>query len=108
MHFVRPDAYRGIMPHFLPAPGVLVAVSGIAEIIGGIGLLIPRFHRFTRWWLIALLVAVFPANVQMLVDYQSRGAPWWQLGAVWLRLPLQLLLIWWVVLATRPVVPPAD
>jgi uncharacterized membrane protein len=102
LHFFRPEAYRGIMPPFLPAPGVLVAVSGIAEIIGGMALLIPRFHRFARFWLIALLVAVFPANVQMLVDYRARGAPEWQLLALWLRLALQLVLIWWVVLATRP------
>jgi uncharacterized membrane protein len=102
LHFIAPAPYRGIVPHFLPVPGLLVALSGVAEIIGGIGLLIPRFHRFARFWLVALLVAVFPANVQMLLDYRGSGAPGWQLGILWLRLAFQFVLAWWVVLATRP------
>jgi uncharacterized membrane protein len=101
LHLIAPAPYRGIVPHFLPAPGLLVAISGVAEIVGGIGLLVPRFHRFARFWLIVLLIAVFPANVQMLLDYQARGAPGWQLSLLWARLAFQLVLIWWVMLVTR-------
>lgn len=96
LHLLRPDIYRPAMPPWLPAHDALILVSGVAEILGGIGLL---FHR-TRWpasiGLILLLVAVFPANIEMLRSYQARGVPSWMEALLWLRLPLQALLIWWV------------
>lgn len=78
----------------LPRPAILVWVSGVAEILGGIGVFIPSLRRQARWGLIALLVAVFPANLDVaLHGWPGVHLPQWVL---WLRLPLQPLLIWWV------------
>ena len=94
MHFLRPDGFVRIVPPYLPHPLLLVQLSGAAEIAGALGLLVPATRRWATWGLLALLVAVFPANVYML---QSHGAgqavPDW---ALWLRLPLQLVLMAWV------------
>src|SRR5438270_7225809 len=65
MHFVSPDWYVRIVPSWLPAPLALVLASGFFEIAGGIAILIPRLRRLAKWGLVALLVAVFPANVNM-------------------------------------------
>lgn len=93
-HFVAPEAFVRIVPPWLPAPLLLVYLSGAAEIAGGLGLLLPATRRWAAWGLVLLLIAVFPANVYML---QSHGAglkvPLW---ALWLRLPLQAVLIGWV------------
>ncbi len=97
-HFVRPAMYRSIMPDYLPWHGPLVLLSGIAEILLGGTVLFRRFDAFSRWGLIALLIAVFPANVQMVMDAKHFAPiPVWLL---WLRLPLQVVLIWWVWMTT--------
>ena len=102
LHFVFMPAYMRIVPPWLPSPRMLVIVSGLFEIAGGLGVLAPATRRWAGYGLIALCVAVLPANLQMLVDAQAAGA-----SAVWitllvLRLPLQLLLIAWIWCATRP------
>lgn len=93
-HFTNPAGFLRIVPPYLPAPLLLVYLSGAAELAGGLGLLIPATRYWAAWGLMALLVAVFPANVYML---QTHGAglpvPLW---ALWARLPLQLVLISWV------------
>ena len=96
LHFVVPEAYRAIVPAYLPWHGALVAISGLAETAGGIGLLFPPTRRLAGIGLVLLLIAVSPANVEMLRLYRERGIPGWQELLLWLRLPLQLLLIWWV------------
>ena len=95
MHLLKPALYRPIMPAVLPAHDALILISGLAEIAGGVGLLIPRTRRAAGLGLILLLVAVFPANVEMLRLYRMRGAPAWAELLLWLRLPLQAVLIWW-------------
>ena len=65
LHFVRPEPYRAIMPPYIPAPDAMVALSGVAEAAGGAGLLVPGTRRWAGWWLVATLVAIFPANVHM-------------------------------------------
>ena len=108
LHFVRPGVYLKIVPPYLPYPLALVYVSGFFEILGGAGLLVPPLRRAAGWGLIALLVAVFPANVQMAVAAlggESFSVLAWlpARAAVWvavLRLPLQLLLIGWVYWGT--------
>lgn len=103
-HFVRPGAFARIVPPFLPNPRALVYVSGVAEIVGGLALLIPALRPWAGLWLVALLVAVFPANVYMALAPERAGfglAPVW----LWLRLPLQLVLIAWVWWVARPPVP---
>jgi uncharacterized membrane protein len=104
LHFVIPRSYEAMMPPSLPAHREAVIVSGLAEIAGGAAVLPPRTRRFARWWLLALLVAVFPANVHMALNpEQVRGldlerVPRW---ALWARLPLQPLAMAWVWRATR-------
>ena len=100
MHFVMPAPYVGIMPPWLPSPLALVYVSGVFEIAGGAGVMVGRTRRAAGWGLIALLVAVFPANIQMLVNaLHAHASPLWCTLLV-LRLPLQPLMIWWVHSAT--------
>jgi uncharacterized membrane protein len=95
LHFVAPSRYQGIVPPYLPAPGLLVAVSGVAEIAGGIGLLVPSLRRMAGVGLILLLIAVFPANVEMLRQARAREVSWLAESLLWARLPVQALLIWW-------------
>ena len=93
LHLLRPRIYERIVPHRLPAKRELVYASGVAEIIGGAGVLHPATRRPAGWWLIATLVAIFPANVQMALDAdRHRAVP---ARLLWLRLPLQALLIAW-------------
>lgn len=93
MHFIFPKFYLRIMPPYIPFHKAMVYLSGVAEIALGIGLFIPEIRIWSAWGVIALLVAVFPANVYHLT---SKGAgmkvPIWGL---WVRLPIQFLLIYW-------------
>ena len=104
MHFVIPRSYEAMMPPYLPAHREAVVVSGVAEVAGGAMVVPRRTRRFARWWLLGLLLAVFPANVHMAVNpEQVRGLdlnkiPRW---ALWARLPLQPLAMLWVWRATR-------
>ena len=67
LHFVKPRMYEAIMPRYLPAHRELVYASGVAELAGGAGMLHAKTRRGAGWWLIATLVAVFPANVEMAI-----------------------------------------
>jgi uncharacterized membrane protein len=96
LHFVRPSFFVKIVPPYLPWPLALVWVSGFFEILGGYCLLVPRLRRAAGWGLIALLIAVFPANLHMaLNDVQPEGFTLSPL-ALWLRLPLQVVFVAWV------------
>jgi len=94
-HFWSPEPYLAIMPPMLPYPKFLVAFSGVCEMAGGAGLLSPRTRKWAAWGLVALLVAVFPANIYSAfhgLKLNGSDVPKWLL---WARLPLQLPLIWW-------------
>lgn len=95
LHFLAPAFYERIVPPGFGPPRLMVQFSGVAEVAGGVGVLVPRLRRAAGWGLIALLVAVFPANVYMAVARERfagvPGAPW----SLYARLPLQGLLIWW-------------
>ena len=92
-HFIHPETYLKIMPSWLPYQLFLVYLSGIIEIVLGL-LLIPNSTRkLAVWGIIALLIAVFPANIQMAVDYYQSNNPYLWLAI--LRLPIQIILIWW-------------
>ena len=94
-HWVTPRPFVQMMPPYLPYHLELVLISGVFEILGGIGLLIPKVSRAAAWGLILLLIAVFPANVNMAVnDVVIDGIPH-NLLAYWLRLPFQGILISW-------------
>lgn len=95
-HFVSPVFYEQIIPPGFPNPKLLVVISGIAEIAGGAGLLAPRLRRVAGWGLIALLIAVFPANVYMAVYPERIEGLTLPTPLLWARLPLQGVLGWWV------------
>ena len=99
LHFLRPGMYEEIMPQYLPAQHELVLASGAAEIAGAMLVVFPRTRRLGGFWLAATLVAVLPANVNMAVHPERFAA----LPPIllWARLPLQGLLVWWAVRATR-------
>jgi uncharacterized membrane protein len=102
LHFVRPRPYEAIVPPPFPKREAVV-ISGVAEIAGALALLHPTTRRAGGWWLIALLLAVFPANVYMAVSPEKihgigiHKMPRWLL---WARLPLQPLTMLWVWRAT--------
>ena len=103
LHLVQPGIYRPIMPAWLPAHDALILISGVAEIAGAVGMLVPRTRRAAGLGLILLLIAVFPANVTMLQRARANGSPAWPEALLWLRLPGQALLIWWTwKVAARP------
>ncbi len=100
LHFVAPAPYRGIVPGPLRAQAALiVALSGVCELVCAILLAVPRTRRLGALATAALLVAVFPANVQMAldsgpaVDLMTSG----RTAIAWLRLPLQIPLILWAL-----------
>jgi uncharacterized membrane protein len=94
LHFVNPEPFVRIVPAWLPAPRVLVWVSGIFEMLGGAGLLVPRTRRAAGLGLVALYVAVFPANVNQAIHQISfDGVTPIPPAILWLRLPLQIALI---------------
>ena len=99
-HFRNPAFYVRMMPPYLPLHRELVYLSGIAEVVLGILLLIPRTSVMAAWGLIALLLAVFPANIQMALHPDT--FPTLSPTVLWLRLPLQGALIAWAYWLTRP------
>ena len=101
-HFLRPDFYLVMMPPYLPAHAALVAVSGAAEIGLGLLVLVPAFRHVAAWGLVALLVAIFPANVHIaLHDVPVFGAREGLGVWNWVRLPVQGVLIAWAWWYTR-------
>lgn len=98
-HFVQPLFYKKIMPYWLPGHDSLVYISGVCEIVFGILLLPPQTRKPAAWGIIALLVAVFPANIQMMLNYWYQQNPY--LWVAVLRLPLQPLLIFWAYQFTK-------
>jgi uncharacterized membrane protein len=101
-HFLNPDFYVAIMPPYLPAHLELVYLSGVAEIALGVAVLIPRYRVLAAWGLIALLIAVFPANLHVALHDIPVGGSTEGLGIWnWVRLPLQLVLIAWAWWYTR-------
>ncbi len=99
-HFLNTPFYVSIMPPYLPWPVALVYLSGVAEIgLGGL-LLFERWSRLAAWGLIALLIAVFPANVHMALHPELY--PWASSLGLWLRLFLQGILIAWAYWYSRP------
>jgi uncharacterized membrane protein len=99
LHFTHRRSYEQIMPPYVPRHRESVLVSGVAEIAGGVGVLVPATRPLARWWLLALLAAVFPANVHMALNpEQYRRIPPW---ALWARLPFQGVFAGLVWRATR-------
>jgi len=98
-HFINPDFYLSIMPPAFPLHLEAVYISGIFEILGGIGVLIPRFRRFSGWGLVALLIAVYPANIYMAITPEA--FPDISISALYFRLALQFLFFYWAYSVTK-------
>lgn len=100
-HFITPEQYAKIVPPQLPYPLELVYISGVFEILGGIGLLIPFLSVAAAWGLIALFIAVFPANINQAINsIPIEGIPDYPF-LYWARLPFQAVLIAWAWWYTR-------
>ncbi|MBT3797848.1 MAG: DoxX family protein [Porticoccaceae bacterium] len=99
-HFVNPEFYLAIMPGYLPLHSEAVYISGFFEILGGISVLIPRLRAAAGWGLVALLIAVFPANIHMAIntDLFPDISP----TLLYIRLVLQFIFIYWAYAVTRP------
>ncbi len=94
LHFLRPRTYESIMPDELPAHRELVYASGVAEMLGGAGVLSARTARPAGLWLVATMLGVFPANVNMAVRaerYRRIPEP-----LLWARLPGQAAILYWI------------
>ncbi len=101
LHFLFPQVYLRIMPPYLPWHLALLYISGAAEITGGLGLFLPTVRHAAAWGLVALLIAVMPANLYMATAHLPAPGIFGESWAQWLRLPLQLPLIYWAWLYTR-------
>lgn len=99
VHFLKPGVFLGIMPKFLPYPLQLVYISGACEILFAVLLAIPSTRHIGAWLIILLLIAVFPANIQMAITFFKEKNPY--LWVALLRLPLQFVMIWWAWLYTK-------
>jgi len=94
LHFIKPRPYEAIMPEALPAHRELVYLSGVAEMAGGAGVLADPTRRAAGWWLIATMLAVFPANINMAIEaerFDDVPEP-----LLWARLPLQAAVVYWI------------
>jgi uncharacterized membrane protein len=98
-HFIHPNTYYLIMPPWLPLPMTLVIMSGVFEIVGGLLLLPAVTRKAAAWFIVLLLIAIFPANIQMMLNYYRADNHHFWLTV--LRLPLQLVLIWWAWTFTK-------
>lgn len=97
-HFTKERFFMKAMPPYIPYHRAMVLISGVAEIALGLGLLFDATRVYAAWGLIALLIAVFPANIYMVTSGKFHQIPAY---ALWLRLPLQFVLIWWMYQYTR-------
>lgn len=94
LHFTSTSTFTRIVPDFIPFPEWAVYITGVMEIAGGVLLFFPKTRRYASYFLIFLLIIVFPANINMAVNHIDFGKV--PAAALWLRLPLQALLIYWV------------
>ena len=99
-HFTDAAFFLAIVPPWLPHPLLMVQISGVAEIAGGVGILIPQLRRLAGWGLLALLVAVYPANIHMALHPEL--FPQMTETALYARLPFQFVFAAWVWWATKP------
>ena len=102
MHFIKTRWYERIMPPYIPRHREVVYISGVAEIAGGLATMHPATRKAGSAWSIATLLAVFPANLHMAIDWQryEKGVPGGEAG-LWARLPVQAVFIAWAWAARR-------
>jgi uncharacterized membrane protein len=101
MHFVIPRTYQKIVPPWVPAREAMVYASGVAEIAGGVGMMVPAGRRLAGWWLIATMVGVFPANLHMAMNAEEHPAVPGGAVSLWARLPFQGVFVAWILHGMR-------
>ncbi|WCL50848.1 DoxX family protein [Leptospira sp. GIMC2001] len=94
-HFASPEFYLKMIPPYLPSPELLNYLSGVAEVALGIGVFIPKLRLWSCYGVIALLLAVFPANIYMLTEAMNATNPTVPVWGLVLRLPFQAVFIYW-------------
>jgi len=99
-HFLNPDFYLSIMPPAFPLHSEAVYISGFFEVLGGVCVLIPRLRKIAGWGLVALLVAVYPANIYMAITPEA--FPELSISLLYTRLPLQFIFFYWAYSVTQP------
>lgn len=99
-HFINAGFYLSIMPPFFPLHEEAVYISGFFEVLGGMGVLIPRLRKIAGWGLVALLIAVYPANIYMALAPEA--FPNIPVLLIYSRLPLQFLFFYWAYSVTKP------
>ena len=99
-HFINPDFYLSIMPPAFPLHPEAVYISGFFEVLGGVCVLIPRLRKIAGWGLVALLVAVYPANIYMAITPEA--FPDIHVALLYVRLAFQFLFFYWAFSVTRP------
>ena len=99
-HFVNPDFYLSIMPPAFPLHAEAVYISGFFEVVGGVCVLIPRLRKIAGWGLVALLVAVYPANIYMAITPEA--FPDIHVALLYVRLVFQFVFFYWAFSVTRP------
>ncbi len=108
-HFIAPEVYAPMMPPYLPWHAALIFISGVAEVGLGVAVLVPATRRLAAWGIVALLLAVFPANLHIAIhDVPLFGNEEGYGAANWIRVVLQLPLIGWALWHTRPEAAPPD
>ena len=105
-HFVNPGFYLSIMPSAFPLHTEAVYISGFFEVVGGVCVLIPRLRKIAGWGLVALLVAVYPANIYMAITPEA--FPDIHVALLYVRLAFQFLFFYWAFSVTRPAYNSAD
>jgi uncharacterized membrane protein len=106
LHFIIPDSYVKMMPSYIPYHLELVYLSGLFEILLGIFILIPKYSKYAAWGIILLLIAVFPANINMAINhiipsFMENLSYKMQQIILWIRLPMQGVLILWAYWYTK-------
>ena len=101
MHFVIPRTYKKIVPPWVPARKAMVYASGVAEIAGGVGMMVPARRRLAGRWLIATMVGVFPANLHMAMNAEDYPAVPGGAVSLWARLPFQGVFVAWILHGMR-------
>ncbi|MFT3879507.1 MAG: DoxX family protein [Gemmatales bacterium] len=100
-HFWHPGFYLNIMPPYIPEHALMVQLSGVAEIVLGLMMLLPRYRKPAAWGIIAMLIAFMTVHIHMVQNaHLFKDVPEFIL---WLRIPLQFLLILWAFWYTRPI-----
>ena len=99
MHVAKPQVFLRVVPYWVPMPLETVIATGVCELLGAIGLLIPRLRRFAAIMLALYAVCVFPANIKHMLDFAHSGAAWTGWFYHGPRMLLQPVIVWWSLYA---------